>query len=319
MWARWRDALMRYAERRLPALTRYRQVEALPIRLHPRRVYILPTRFALAFAVLLLAMLVGALNFNNNPALLLALLVIAITMIGFHHCVAQLNRVELRSVGADPVHVGQPLRLRLSFHAGAGAERPQLVLDQAQRATCFTLQPETGGNAEILLPTTRRGRMAVGRFRLWTQYPFGITWAWSVLHPDVQVLVYPKPEAGAPALPLGDPREQGQRLRFPGDDWHGLREHRTGDPPKHVAWKASARLERLLVKEFADPQSHAVMLDWQAVQLDKEARISRLTRWVIEARDRQIPFRLRLPGADLGPGSGAAFAATCLRELALLP
>ena len=72
MLARWRDNLMRLAERRLPALTRYRQSEPLPIRLHPRRVYILPTRFGLGFAVLLMAMLIGALNFNNNPALLLA-------------------------------------------------------------------------------------------------------------------------------------------------------------------------------------------------------------------------------------------------------
>lgn len=72
----------------MPALTRYRQPESLPIRLHPRRVYILPTRFGLVFAVQV-AMLVGALNFNNNPALLLALLVAATTMIGFHHNVGQ--------------------------------------------------------------------------------------------------------------------------------------------------------------------------------------------------------------------------------------
>lgn len=319
MLATWREELVRYAERRLPALTRYRQAEPLPIRLHPRRVYILPTRFGLVFAVLLMAMLVGALNFNNNPALLLALLVAATTLIGFHHNVGQLNRVTLRSIGAEPVHAGQTIRLRLGFHADAGASRPQLVLDRDGLAARFHL-PETGdGEAVIELPTTRRGHLPVGRFRLWTEYPFGITWAWSVLHPDAQVLVYPAPETNAPPLPLGDPREQGSRLRFPGDDWHGLREHRAGDPPKHIAWKPSARQERLLVKEFADPKSTALLLDWLAVPLAREARISRLTRWVIEARDRQLPFRLRLPELDLGPGQGPAFAAQCLRELALLP
>lgn len=319
MLAAWRDDLMRFAERRLPALTRYRQPESLPIRLHPRRVYILPTRFGLVFAVLLVAMLVGALNFNNNPALLLALLVAATTMIGFHHNVGQLNKVELRSVAADPVHAGQPIRLRLNFRTLGGAERPELILDQSELRTRLVLPPEGDADAVLMLPTVRRGRMPVGRFRIWTEYPFGITWAWSVLHPQAQVLIYPAPEHGAPALPIGDPREQGQRLRFPGDDWHGLREHRPGDPPKHVAWKPSARQERLLVKEFADPQSQAVLLDWHALHLDREARISRLTRWVIDARDRQMPFRLRLPEADLGPGSGPAFAAQCLRELALLP
>lgn len=319
MSATWRDDLLRFAERRLPALTRYRQVEPLPVRLHARRVYILPTRFGLAFAVLLLAMLIGALNFNNNPALLLALLVIATTMISFHHTVGQLNHVELISVGADPVHAGQTLRLRLGFRSKSDRERPHLQLDQDGRSTRFSLAAGTDGTAEIALPTTHRGLHRVGRFRLWTEYPFGITWAWSILHPDAHVLVYPRPEQQAPPLPIGDPRLQGQRMRFPGDDWHGLREHRPGDPPKHVAWKPSARQERLLVKEFADPQSQAVLLDWHALPLAREQRISRLTRWVIDARDRQVPFRLRLPDTELGPDQGAAFAATCLRELALLP
>lgn len=319
MPATWREDLMRFAERRLPALTRYRVAEPLPIRLHARRVYILPTRFGLVFAVLLVAMLIGALNFNNNPALLFALLVAATTMISFHHNVGQLNRVELRSVSADPVHAGQPIRLRLHFHAGAGADRPALVLDQDALSHRFALTAEGDGEAVLDVPTTRRGYRAVGRFRLWTDYPFGITWSWSVLHPDARVLVYPAPEPNAPPLPTGDPRAQGSRLRFPGDDWHGLREHRPGDPPKHIAWKPSARQERLLVKEFADPQSQAVLLDWHVLPLHREARISRLTRWVIEARDRQMPFRLRLPDTELGPGHGPLFAAQCLRELALLP
>ena len=54
--------------------TRPREPEALPARFDRRRVYVLPTRFGLFYAVLLLAMLLGALNYNNNPALLLGLL-----------------------------------------------------------------------------------------------------------------------------------------------------------------------------------------------------------------------------------------------------
>jgi uncharacterized protein (DUF58 family) len=319
MFSRWRDQLLRFAERRLPALTRYRRVEPLPIDLHARRVYILPTRFGLAFALLLLAMLVGALNFNNNPALLLALLVIATTMISFHHTAGQLNHVRLLSVSADPVHAGQTTQLRFCFRTPPGLERPDLVLDRDEARSRLQIADDGNGEASIALPTERRGLQPVGRFRLWTEYPFGITWAWSMLHPEAHVLVYPRPEQTAPALPIGDPRLQGQRVRIPGDDWHGLREHRAGDPPKHVAWKPSARQERLLVKEFADPQSEAILLDWNSLGLGREERISRLTRWVLEARDRQIPFRLRLPEAELGPGQGAAFAASCLRELALLP
>lgn len=66
--------LQRRAERRLPALTRYRRPERLPIELHRRRIYIVPTGFGLGFSVLLLVMLVGALNYSNNAGLLLTCL-----------------------------------------------------------------------------------------------------------------------------------------------------------------------------------------------------------------------------------------------------
>ena len=54
--------------------TRPRDPEPLPARLDRRRIYVLPTRFGLFYGAALLTMLLGALNYNNNPALLLGLL-----------------------------------------------------------------------------------------------------------------------------------------------------------------------------------------------------------------------------------------------------
>ena len=59
---------------RLEALARPRGPEPLPVAFDRRRIYVLPTAFGAFFALLLAVMLLGALNYNNNPALLLALL-----------------------------------------------------------------------------------------------------------------------------------------------------------------------------------------------------------------------------------------------------
>jgi MoxR-like ATPase len=59
---------------RLERFVRPRTPEPFPVELHRRRIYVLPTRFGLFFGVMLVAMGVGALNYNNNPALLLMLL-----------------------------------------------------------------------------------------------------------------------------------------------------------------------------------------------------------------------------------------------------
>ncbi|MBK8285429.1 MAG: DUF58 domain-containing protein [Ahniella sp.] len=109
-------------------------------------------------------------------------------------------------------------------------------------------------------------------------------------------------------------------MRAPGEEWQGLREYRNSDPPRHIAWKQSAHAETLLVKEFADPVSDAVCLDWFALPLlDPETRISRLTAWVLAAQAEGLSFRLILPESEMGPGSGDEFCAQCLAKLALLP
>ena len=60
--------------RRVESWARPRAPEPLPVRLDRRRIYILPTAFGWFLVALLATMAVGALNYNNNPALLLCLL-----------------------------------------------------------------------------------------------------------------------------------------------------------------------------------------------------------------------------------------------------
>ena len=55
--------------------------------------------------------------------------------------------------------------------------------------------------------------------------------------------------------------------------------------------------------------------------LDLELRLSRLTRWVLDAEGRALPYAFRLGSdahsATYPAASGAAHAAACLRSLAL--
>jgi len=318
--AQWSERLGRVAEKRLPALTRHRQPETLPIRLHGRRIYILPTRFGLVFAAVALAMLVGALNFNNNPAMLLSFLVSGIAILSLHHTVGQLRDVALVAVQSDRAHAGGPAVVHLCLRDLAGRPRPALLLQQGTQEIAFALEPDQTRVVAVEMAAPRRGWQQVGRWRLWSEFPFGIVWAWSFLHPQDPVLIYPRPESDAPPLPSDAHDRPGARHRPPGDDWVGLRDHRAGDPPRRVAWRASARSDRLLVKEFVDPVAEATVLDFSRLgALPHEQRISRLTAWVLQAERQQLSFRLRLPGRELGPGAGSDFVMSCLRELALLP
>jgi uncharacterized protein (DUF58 family) len=317
-----RDTLRRaqlWAEHRLPALTRYRRPEPLPIELDRRRIYIVPTRFGLGFTVLLLVMLVGALNYSNNAALLLTCLLGAASAASMLVAFRTLDGLRLRGIRAGHAVAGQPLDVAFDF----ASRRPRCAvrLDLGEASVAFAVDPARGDTGvAVPLPTEARGWQPLPRLRVWTTWPLGLFRAWSWLHPEQSVLVWPRPEAGGPA-PAGHADDQRRQRLHHGDDPATLRDYRRGDPIRHVAWKASARHHDLLVKDFEEPETRRDwQLDWRQLgRMEHERRIARLARWLDEAQAQGRRYSLWLPGEDIGAGSGPAHYMRCMDALARLP
>jgi uncharacterized protein (DUF58 family) len=109
-------------------------------------------------------------------------------------------------------------------------------------------------------PGLERGVTKLRRFRVSSTFPFGVTRK-SVMFEHVQeVEVYP-PRREV----LRAPRPAGVGLRVAassgrvsrqGEEFFALREFTSGDSPRSVAWKPSARRGTLVVKEQTRPVSH---------------------------------------------------------------
>jgi uncharacterized protein (DUF58 family) len=305
---------------RVQGWVRPRRPEPLPVRLDRRRIYVLPTATGLFFAVLLGTMGVGALNYNNNPALLLALLLAGAAQASLIAAHMQLSGVRIDAVAADPVPAGEALRLRVALSAADARHRRGLRLSHGDAATHVDFD-QAGTAAELLLPTAHRGLLPLPRLTLGTVQPLGLARAWSYAWPDVAVLVYPAPEVQAPPLPAPAGGEGRPRVARAGDDVHHLRGYRQGDAPRSVAWKASARRDSLLVREYEQPRAAELTLDWTLTAgLPYEQRIRRLARWVDDAEREGRRYALALPGQPPIPmGLGAVHRHHCLRALALMP
>jgi uncharacterized protein (DUF58 family) len=74
-----------------------------------------------------------------------------------------------------------------------------------------------------------------------------------------------------------------------------------------------------MTKQFSGLAAGELWLDWDALphDLPVEARLSRLTRWVLEASRAGHSFGLRLPALVVIPGAGPAHQEQCLTALAL--
>lgn len=310
--------IQRWAERRLPALTRYRRPESLPIELHRRRIYIVPSGFGIGFSVLLAVMLVGALNYANNAALLLTCLLGASSAASMLVAFRTLDGLRLSHIRAGHAVAGQSIELTITFDSSRS--RNAIRLDLADSRIAFALEANTSAQVKLTLPTVQRGWQPLPRLRLWSSWPLGLFRAWSWLHPDQSVLVWPRPETAGPSphAPANDARHI--RLHR-GDELAALRDYRVGDPQRHIAWKASARHDNLMVKDFEQPQSRPQwQLDWRLLGgLDNEARIARLARWLNEAQAQRCSYSLWLPGNEIASSSGPLHYAHCMNALAQLP
>ena len=83
-----------------------------------RRIYILPTRYGLIYATLLFLMLIGAVNYGNNPAHLLTFLLAGLGSNAIYLTWRNLRGLQLRSDGASPVFAGEPAIFHVHLDAG---------------------------------------------------------------------------------------------------------------------------------------------------------------------------------------------------------
>lgn len=299
---------------------RPREAEALPIRLHRRRIYVLPTGFGLFFALVLATMTLGGLNYNNNPALILCFLMFSVTLSALLRGYLNLSGVSVESISAVPVHAGDMQRLHLRFAADSRRLRDGLVLERHGQRISFSLRDGASLDVELPQATQHRGWQAVGRMKLHSRQPLGLFEVWSWLHSDQSTLVWPAPEADAPAPPLAGGRDRPQPQRGVGDEPLSLRDYRVGDSMRHVAWKHSARLDRLLVREYEQHGGSEQILTWtELAPLSSDARARRLTRWLLDAERQSQSTTLVMPDTRIGPGQGHAHVHACLRALALAP
>ena len=318
-WQHVKQRALAWAERRLPSLTRLRRPEPLPILLDRRRIYTLPTRFGLGFALLLFVMLLGALNYGNNAAILLTCLLGATASASLFFGFRNLSGLVVTQLRAGDVHAGDSVVVDIEFEPGL-RDRPSLRCESGDQSVDFALPAGNVGRFSLDRIADHRGWWRPGRIGIATDYPLGLFRVWSWMHPDRSVLVFPRAEIDPPPLPFDDAAHGEQSAQGSDEDYSGLREYRPSDPPRRIAWKASAHRDDLLVRDRERRSGNALVLDYARLAgLDHEARISRLTAWVLAAETAQAAYALQLPDARFDSAFGPAQRSACLRALALLP
>ncbi len=293
----------------------------LPHRLNRRRLYILPTRYGLLFVVLLAAMLIGSINYNNNLGFLLTFLLGTMGLTAMVHTYLNLVGLLILSVSAPPVFAGD----NAVFHLRLRTERRRrtalrFALSAKSISPLYDMPPAADISIQLPLSAPRRGLLKPDRLRISTIFPVGLFVAWYECRPDVVCPVYPRPvrtdppKLGSGAGNGGDNGKTGKGV----EDFEGLKTYQPGDPIRQISWKAFSRGKGLYRKAFTGQTGTITLIDWDAFPDQAlERRLSILCGLVLRAHAEKTNYGLTLPGNRIEPGSGENHKHKCLLALAV--
>ncbi|MGQ0614272.1 MAG: DUF58 domain-containing protein [Planctomycetaceae bacterium] len=275
-------------------------------------------RFTLAF---LLIALIFAVMLRDNAVLFPVCAVWATVLVSALGTSLSLGRLEVaRSIPARAI-AGTPFPARLQVRNRARL-RPALGIslrDALQRSAPgeVTLGAEIpvlppGGSVELAFDAVihARGVHEVSSTLVTTRFPFGLFERRALLRSASRIVVLPalgrlRRRAERDLEPLGQPTPSPRLVEQGGEEFHGLREFRDGDNPRHIHWRTSARTGALMRRELRDDRDAelTILLDTCIAGLAGETRrhsferaVSCAATLVVSAAKRGYRVRLAFPG-----------------------
>jgi uncharacterized protein (DUF58 family) len=300
---------------------------------------------ALWLVAAILMLTIGILK-GINLVIVLAYLLAGLWLVNLLLARQAVRGLSARRLPRPPVQAGLPIEWQIEVRDD-GPPAGSWALEERIRSAAAGWLVVRGGSGTVFRPRLRatfprRGRYAIEPLTARSTYPFGLIGRSIQLLPADELIVLPRPA-----------RVDGERLRawlfraWAGRDEerrkvrrvvereaevHGLRDYRPGDSPRRVHWKATARRNRLTVREYEDaapPRLLLVVDPWlpdhaKAADQDRLEAVISLATGVCKEWRREAGARLALviagptPVALDGP-PGPGFTERQLTALALEP
>ncbi len=317
---------------------RVAKADSTPAVLSRRHIYILPTRFGLIFGFLLFGMLLGSMNYSLSLGFALTFLLAGVGHAAMLHTWRNIAHLQLKLQCFQPTFAHEPLHAELIVSDNKGRQRTGVLLH-------FECTPEIGfsqlidipafGEARVKLAhsTHQRGTLKPERIKVYSEFPLTLCHAWAYVQLESTAIIYPalsqldNTPTSTQDTNVDSNNSNVASHQSGNEDFSGHKAYQVGDNLKKINWKASSKLDdsefgtpNLLLKQFEGLSANCLIFEWaQTAGLTHEARISLLTRWVVEASEANRAFALNIPQLNIAKNSGNAHLHACLNALALMP
>ncbi len=295
-------------------------------RLRANSMLLVPTRFGMAWLLLLLLLWLAAINYQNGLILLMTFVLFAFWLLALHLTNAQLSGLRLQLKAVSPGVLGanhelrllvtspkQVLQLQLDWSGQHGAQ-----LQSQSQGLVLSLQANTEQSLSLYCQSSQRGWQSLPLLKVSTQAPWGLFYCAAYLQFESKLLAWPKPVAAEPqALAMGEADEDiGQLGKQQGDEFDSVVAADPMAKQQRILWRRYLRTGELLQARFEQPLAIA-HLSWYAYpHLPVEQRLSALCAALLEAKEQGARVGLELPGRQFEADLGQAHYLNLLQALA---
>lgn len=286
------------------------------------RTLLFPNRNTIGLCAILFAMWYAGASQANGAAYLLGFILGSIALVSSLHCWANVRAVTLRVDPVNPVFAGEMISLNVTAETQGKGARPGLQVRKDSTAVGFEIiSTERPQSVEIRFVAEVRGCFPNIPLRIASLYPLGFFTATRCHHSNQLYYVYPKAEGVLPLPRSHIPNKQiREGLKGEGDDFAGTRAYQTGESQRHIDWKAVARGQPLLVKQWSSDADETLHFNWHdLLSMGWEERLCQLARWIVVAQLQGASYGLHLPWETIAPGRDEAHFHKTLRALAIAP
>lgn len=145
-----------------------------------------------------------------------------------------------------------------------------------------------------------RGRYRIEEVEISSYYPLYLAKFFKRVKVGLEVVVYPTPKG----VDLTHYFRIGEGFIGERGEFDGVREFREGDSLRDIHWGSVAKGTPMSKLYQIHSPTGRIVMDYDRLEGDKEARLSQLTKWVLEAEQLGIPFNLKLGNKTYFSGDG---------------
>jgi uncharacterized protein (DUF58 family) len=294
-----KQSISHYINRRFILWLNRRMPSKNKQKLTQRNIFILPSRFGLAFIFLIILLFILGTNYQNNLIIIMCYLFSSLFITTLFY--SYFNMAGL-SVSAQGTYNGyKDEKVIIPVNVSADHIKQSLTFNFMHHQKLEVSKIYENKTISIPVNFNHRGKHLLNRLIISSEFPLGLFKCWTKLQFDIGIITYPKPLKCTSSFnniniqEYDELQETKNAHRTKGEDFYELKPYQKGEPLGHVAWKQVAKGNMWQTKHYSQPQNHSILLSLTDMPSNSiEDKLSNLCYLVLKYHEAGMDFGLRL-------------------------